>query len=152
MLMHTDQTYGVVSFTSGNSQLKLPLKIEFPDGLIGSPDLCSATLRTIEGEEPFMWLTFDDPETPINFIVIEPNGLVPNYSVELFDQDAKQLEVTGANDAFMLNIVTMRETIPATASVNLAGPIIVNCHTLRAKQVVISNYMSYRTPYILGGS
>ena len=50
----------------------------------------------------------------------------------------------------MLNIVTLRDTVPASASVNLTGPIIVSRRTLQAKQVVISNYMGYRAPYILG--
>jgi flagellar assembly factor FliW len=50
----------------------------------------------------------------------------------------------------VLNIVTLRDTVPASASVNLTGPIIINRRTLQAKQVVISNYMGYRTPYILG--
>jgi flagellar assembly factor FliW len=97
-----------------------------------------------------MWLTFEDLAEPINFLVIEPNGLVNNYSPELFDQDADELEITASGDAFVLNIVTLRDTVPASASVNLTGPIIINRRTLQAKQVVISNYMGYRTPYILG--
>ena len=97
-----------------------------------------------------MWLSVEGLADPINFLVIEPNGLVSNYSPELFDQDANELEITASGDAFVLNIVTLRDTVPASASVNLTGPIIVNRSTLQAKQVVISNYMGYRAPYILG--
>ena len=150
MLMQTDQTYGVMSFTVDNGQLELPIKLEFPHGLVGLPDATVATLQRLPGQEPFMWLTFDDMPDPINFLVIEPNGLVKNYSPELFDQDAYELEITGSGDAFVLNIVTLRDTLPASASVNLTGPIIINRSTLQAKQVVISNYMEYRSSYILG--
>ena len=150
MLMQTDQTYSAVSFTVDTGQLELPLKLEFPQGLVGLPDAKVATLQKLPGQEPFMWLTFEDLAEPINFLVIEPNGLINNYSPELFDQDANELEITASGDAFVLNIVTLRDTVPASASVNLTGPIIINRRTLQAKQVVISNYMGYRTPYILG--
>ena len=150
MLMQTDQTYGAVSFTVDSGQLELPIKLEVPHGLVGLPDATVATLQRLPGQEPFMWLTFNGMPDPINFLVIEPNGLVQNYSPELFDQDAHELEITGSGDAFVLNIVTLRDTAPASASVNLTGPIIINRNTLQAKQVVISNYMGYRTPYILG--
>ena len=150
MLMQTDQTYGAVSFTVHTGQLELPLKLEFPQGLVGLPDAKVATLQKLPDQEPFMWLSFEGLAEPINFLMIEPNGFVSNYSPELFDQDADELEITASGDAFVLNIVTLRDTVPASASVNLTGPIIVNRRTLQAKQVVISNYMGYRTPYILG--
>jgi flagellar assembly factor FliW len=150
MLMQTDQTYSAVSFTVDTGQLELPLKLEFASGLVGLPDATVATLQKLPGQEPFMWLSFEGLADPINFLVIEPNGLVSNYSPELFDQDADELAITDSGDAFVLNIVTLRDTVPASASVNLTGPIIINRRTLQAKQVVISNYMGYRTPYILG--
>jgi flagellar assembly factor FliW len=117
---------------------------------VGLPDAKVATLQKLPDQEPFMWLSFEGLAEPINFLVIEPNGFVKNYSPELFDQDADELEITASGDAFVLNIVTLRDTAPASASVNLTGPIVVNRRTLQAKQVVISNYMGYRTPYILG--
>ena len=100
MLMQTDQTYGAVSLTVHTGQLELPLKLEFPQGLVGLPDAKVATLQKLPGQEPFMWLTFEDLAEPINFLVIEPNGLVNNYSPELFDQDADELEITASGDAF----------------------------------------------------
>lgn len=148
--MQTDQTYNAVSFTVDPGLLELPLNLEFPQGLVGLPDATVGTLQKLPGQEPFMWLSFEGGEAPINFLVIEPNGLVSNYSPELFDQDADALAITAAGEAFVLNIVTLRDTVPASASVNLTGPIIVNRRTLQAKQVVISNYMGYRAPFILG--
>ena len=150
MLMPTDQICNSLKDGADSGQLELPISLTFPHGMVGLPMATIATLQRIPGEEPFMWLSFENPEARLNFLVIEPNGIVENYNLELFDQDADELEIRGTADAFVLNVVTMRETVPATASVNLTGPIIVNRHTLRAKQVVISNYMNYRTPYILG--
>ena len=149
MLMQTEQTYSAVSFTVSTGQLELPLKLDFPQGLVGLPNAKVGTLQKMPEQEPFMWLSFEGLAEPINFLVIEPNGLVKDYSPELFDQDAAELEISASGDAFVLNIVTLRDTVPASASVNLTGPIIVNRRTLQAKQVVISNYMGHRTPYIL---
>ena len=150
MLMQTEQTYSAVSFTVSTGQLELPLKLDFPQGLVGLPNAKVGTLQKMPEQEPFMWLSFEGLAEPINFLVIEPNGLVKDYGPELFDQDAAELEISASGDAFVLNIVTLRDTVPASASVNLTGPIIVNRRTLQAKQVVISNYMGHRTPYILG--
>lgn len=150
MLMQTAHTDSAVRFTVDTGPLELPLKLEFPQGLVGLPEAKVAFLQRLPGQEPFMWLSFAGSAAPINFLVIEPNGLVNDYSPELFDQDAHELAIAASDDAFVLNIVTLRETVPPTASVNLTGPIIINRRTLQAKQVVISNYMGYRTPYILG--
>ena len=149
MLMQNEQTYSAVSFTVSTGQLELPLKLDFPQGLVGLPNAKVGTLQKMPEQEPFMWLSFEGLAEPINFLVIEPNGLVKDYGPELFDQDAAELEISASGDAFVLNIVTLRDTVPASASVNLTGPIIVNRRTLQAKQVVISNYMGHRTPYIL---
>ena len=150
MLMPTDQICHSLKGGADSGQLELPISLTFPHGLVGLPMATIATLQRIPGEEPFMWLSFDDPESRLNFLVIEPNGIVENYNLELFDQDAEELGIKSAEDAFVLNIVTLRQTVPTTASVNLTGPIIVNRQTLCAKQVVISNYMQFRTPFILG--
>lgn len=152
MLMPTDQICNAFRGSVDSEKIELPLSLTFPDGLVGLPMATIATLQRVEGEEPFMWLSFENTEARLNYLVIEPNGIVENYSLELFDQDAQDLEINGAGDAFVLNIVTLRDTVPASASVNLTGPIIVNRHTLRAKQVVIANYMNFRTPLILGES
>ncbi len=70
MLMQTDQTYGAVSFTANTGQLELPLKLTFPQGLVGLPDAKVATLQKLPDQEPFMWLSFEGLAEPINFLVI----------------------------------------------------------------------------------
>ena len=49
--------------------------------------------------------------------------------------------LTDPEDAMILNIVTLRPE--GQASVNLKGPIVVNRHTLRAKQVIPTNAVDY---------
>ena len=108
MLMPTDQICHSLKGGADSGQLELPISLTFPHGLVGLPMATIATLQRISGEEPFMWLSFENPEARLNFLVIEPNGIVENYNLELFDQDAEELEIRGTADAFVLNVVTMK--------------------------------------------
>lgn len=113
-----------------------------PAGLIGFPDHRSFELLYVPEQLPFVWLRLHGPEV-VHFVVIEPAGFIPDYDLELFDEDATQLGITGNGDTMVLNIVAVRHTEPATATVNLTGPIVVNRVTGRAKQCVLANHARY---------
>lgn len=122
--------------------------ISIPDGLVGFPEYKSFELLYVPEQLPFIWLRLIGPD-PLNFVVIEPGGLVPNYDVELFDEDAAFLGITGSADAMVLNIVTVKPGVQASATVNLLGPIVVNRRTRVAKQCVLANYGHYSAHYPL---
>lgn len=128
------------------------LILDLPCGIVGFPEHKRGEVLHIEEQLPFQWLRLQGP-TPLNFVVIDPAGLVPDYTPELFDEDAASLGIRTAEDALVLNIVTVSRTQPATATVNLVGPVIINRHTGRAKQVVISNHTRYsaRHPLVTAG-
>jgi flagellar assembly factor FliW len=92
------------------------------------------------------------PES-VDFVVIEPTGLIPDYELELFDEDAAFLEIADAADTLVLNIVTVSRAQPPTATVNLVGPVIINRRTGLAKQVVLANHTRYsaRHPLVTAG-
>lgn len=119
-----------------------PMEFTLRHGLIGMPDARRLELILNPEELPFMWLrSVDDPA--LNFIVIEPQGLLAGYAIELSDDDAASLEIAGADDAYLLNIVTLRPDEPDGATVNLIGPIVINRRTLVGRQIVISNFADY---------
>ena len=99
-------------------------------------------------ELPFMWLR-EDKKDGLAFIVLEPGGIIPEYSVEITDADVEILGVTGAEDTMILNIVTLSPEQPGVISLNLVGPIIVNRLTLVAKQCIINNHEQYSARYVL---
>lgn len=119
-----------------------------PQGLIGFPAHTSFELYVDPEQLPFRWLLLQGPET-IQFVVIEPGGVIPDYELELFDEDAAQLGIAGPEDAFILNIVTVGRTQPATATVNLVSPVVVNRRTGLAKQVVLANHARYNVRHPL---
>ena len=120
----------------------LPSHLELPAGIVGFPEHKQADLFAVPEQLPFRWLRLHGPE-PVHFVVIEPGGLIPDYVPELFDDDAAALELQSAEDALVLNIVTVSRTEPATATVNLVGPLIINRRTGVARQVVLANHSRY---------
>ena len=57
-------------------------------------------------ELPFMWLR-EEKKDGLAFIVLEPGGIIPNYSVEIADGDVEVLGITGPEDTMIVNIVTL---------------------------------------------
>ena len=95
-----------------------------------------------------MWLRQDDHDG-LAFIVIEPGGIIPNYSVEVADADVQILGISGPEDTMILNIVTLPSNQTGKISLNLVGPIIVNRKTLVGKQCIINNHEEYSARHIL---
>lgn len=114
--------------------------IRMPLGLLGFESIKQYVLLTRPGEEPFLWLQMlDDPNH--SFLVVSPFHVLVDYSPELSNDDVRLLALAAPEDAMILNIVTLRPD--GQASVNLKGPIVVNRHTLTAKQVIPTNAAEY---------
>lgn len=116
---------------------------ELPQGLIGFKDYTRAELLYVPDHLPFLWLKLQRAAESVHFIVIEPGGLVPDYTPELFDADAEALDLQDPAEAMLLNIVTLRQHSPLDATINLIGPVVINRRTRVGRQLVISNYSKY---------
>jgi flagellar assembly factor FliW len=108
--------------------------IHFESGLVGLPDLKRYTLIDHK-DSPLKWLQAnDDPD--IAFIVISPDLLVAEYSLEL-DRAVKQ-HIGLEKDDDVAVLVTMRvdgEDVIA----NFQGPIVINTQNMHGVQVVLEN-------------
>jgi len=122
--------------------------LSFPQGLFGFPEIRSMDLVYDQDELPFMWLR-EDKNDGLAFIVIEPVGIIPDYSVEISDGDVDFLGITGEGDTMILNIVTLPAADSSKISINLVGPVIVNRKNLVSKQCIINNHEKYSARYIL---
>jgi flagellar assembly factor FliW len=113
-----------------------PPVIEMTAGLPGFPDARRFVL--VEwGEEgsPFSMLRSLDHER-LEFLVAAPVVLFPDYAPEIDDAHAEALDLSTADDALVLVIVTVGESAE-DATANLLAPIVVNVHTLRGAQIVL---------------
>lgn len=125
-----------------------PPVLSLPQGLVGFPEYKSFELVADPEEAPFRWMLLHGT-VPLQFVVIEPAGIIADYELELFDEDAAFLGITESSDAYVVNIVTVGRTQPATATVNLVSPVVINRRTGLAKQVVLANYSRYNVRHPL---
>ena len=124
-----------------------PMDLTLTNGLIGFPEEREFELLVNAEELPFMWIRAKNRKE-LGFVVIEPTHFVDNYEVEISDDDAKELEISSANDALILSIVTIRDSENIeSATANLVGPILLNRNTQLGKQIIVSNHMKYSTKH-----
>lgn len=113
-----------------------PMQILLPFGLIGLSELREFELAPIAESWPFLNLQ-SRGDLEIEFLAVEAKNVISDYAVVLSDEDALALNLAASDDALVLNIVTVHSMRPQFVTVNLAGPIIVNRHSLLGKQIVL---------------
>lgn len=124
-----------------------PMEFTLPKGLIGLPDVTSFELLVNEEELPFMWIRGIERHE-LGFVVIEPSQILKDYIIEIGDEDVAALEIEDADDALVLNIVTIPNSDSLeSATVNLIGPLVVNKKTLVGRQVITCNYQKYSSKH-----
>lgn len=128
-----------------SAEIDQPIANRFtlPQGIIGFRDYTQAELVYLPDHLPFLWMKLSNGKDTVHFVVIEPAGLIADYTPEVFDDDAAQLDLRDSSEAMVLNVVTLEQQRPLEAKVNLIGPILVNRRTKIGRQLVISNYSRY---------
>jgi len=114
--------------------------IHLPLGLLGFEAIKKYVLLSPPEDEPFHWLQMLH-DLNLAFLVLSPFEVVPDYEMNLGDEDARFLELSSAKDALVYNIVKLRTG--GTSTMNLKGPIVLNRRTLVGKQVVLTNAADY---------
>jgi flagellar assembly factor FliW len=111
--------------------------LELPSGLVGIPAARRFALARWGGpDSPYALLRSVDIDD-LEFVVVPPTSFFPEYAPVLDDDVAAELELTSADDAVVLVIVTVGDPVERSTA-NLLGPIVVNRTTLRGAQVVLS--------------
>lgn len=118
----------------------------FPVGLLGFEQVKRYVLQADPSEAPFAWLQMAE-EPNLSFVVILAGHVMETYHPEVSRDDAEFLGLSTAEDGMLLAIVTLHEDGRATA--NLKGPLVVNRHTLVAKQVLPANAAAYSSQHPL---
>lgn len=111
--------------------------LELPSGLVGVPEAQRFALTRWGGEDsPYALMRALDAEG-LEFVVVPPSVFFPDYAPVVDDDLVEHLELRDADDAVVLVIVTVADPVERS-TVNLLGPIVVNRHTHRAAQAVLS--------------
>jgi flagellar assembly factor FliW len=112
--------------------------ISMPDGLPGFPDSHSFVLENIDGVGGLGALRSIDKGPAL--MVVQSGAWFPDYQPEIDDATLKTLEIRKAEDALLLLVVTSADR-PQDATANMMAPVVVNTHTRRGAQVVLSGSM-----------
>lgn len=88
-----------------------------------------------EGMAPFTWLQSVE-DSAIAFIVVNPRALVPDYRIEVNENEIAELKIDDFAEVETYSIVTVSDD-PTRVSVNLRGPIVINTGRRLAKQLVL---------------
>jgi flagellar assembly factor FliW len=80
--------------------------------------------------------SLDDPG--LRFLVLPPGPFFPDYAPAISDEWASRLELTSADDALVLVVVTP-DAAAGGATVNLLAPVVINTRTRRAAQFVLDD-------------
>lgn len=109
--------------------------IEFSKGILGFPDETRYALIQTGEESSFYWLqSVDRPE--LAFVVCDPRPFVPDYRVPIRADELAQLGLEDPADAQVFVIVNK---VDETLTGNLQGPLVINCQTRAARQLVLSD-------------
>jgi flagellar assembly factor FliW len=118
-------------------ELDALLTLEVPTGLVGVPEATRFSLSRWGGaDSPYALLKALDADD-LEFVVVPPAVFFPDYEPVVGDELVAELDLHRADDAVVLVIVTIADPVH-TSTANLLGPIVVNRHTHRAAQAVLS--------------
>lgn len=132
------------------SQLLGPLSVptqqvySFDNGIYGFPNATQFALLPAE-RDGFYWLQSLDLAA-LTFLLVDPFQFVEDYSVELDSAELSDFLPEAESDVVVLTTLTLPKEEGDQATTNLQGPIALNLHAKRGKQVVIESPFGIRHP------
>lgn len=118
------------------------------DGVLGFPACREWVL--LDGAAPgTAWLqSVEHP--PLAFLLADPFEAVPRFVMDLAPAEMERLQVTATSQVVVFAIVTLPTHAAASATANLAAPIVINVTERCASQVIMSDgRWGVRTPITL---
>ncbi len=122
---------GVIEFSSDDV-------LSFPDGLLGFPDQKRFVLVQHKEDSPFRWLLSVD-DTNLAFLVVDPAHYVADYAPPMPKTASDALQLDHTTPMLVYTIVTIPSGHPEDMTLNLAGPVVVNCAASLGRQIVLDD-------------
>ncbi|MDD6427927.1 flagellar assembly protein FliW [Candidatus Weimeria sp. HCP3S3_B5] len=122
--------------------------IEFPDGIIGFPDLKRFTLIYDSGDKEksraLMYLqSMDEPQFAMP--VVMPNDIFVDYNPTINDDLLSGIGELTPDSTYVLVTITVPKDI-TKMTVNLKGPFVINTDTLKGVQLMVEDDVSVKEP------
>ena len=110
--------------------------VRFADGIPAFEDEHEFVVRPYEEGTPYMFLqSMATPE--LAFLMTDPFVFFPDYSFELDDENMDKLEIKTMDDVLVCTLISIPRSGVADMTTNLLAPVVINRHTMQAKQIVL---------------
>lgn len=138
--------------TKGAGMVQVPEEeiITMPKGMIGFPAYTRFVLLPHRPNSPFLWLQSVE-EAGLAWVVMNPLLLLPGYRVRVCEAELEGISPVRPEHLKVLAVVNIPPGSPEKATVNLAGPVILNEASRLAKQVVLKQATYSPTHPLFGG-
>ena len=110
--------------------------VRFADGIPAFEDEHEFVVLPYEEGTPYMFLqSMATPE--LAFLMTDPFVFFPDYSFELDDENMEKLERKTMDDVLVCTLISIPRSGVADMTTNLLAPVVINRHTMQAKQIVL---------------
>ena len=110
--------------------------VRFADGIPAFEDEHEFVVLPYEEGTPYMFLqSMATPE--LAFLMTDPFVFFPDYSFELDDGNMDKLEIKTMDDVLVCTLISVPRSGVADMTTNLLAPVVINRHTMQAKQIVL---------------
>lgn len=123
--------YGVVEYEAKDLFI-------FADGIFGFPQLTKYLLLCLNEGDDSMLLMLSTEDSKVEFALINPFLLCPEYSPSLSPEELACLEAKDNSELSYYSICVVKENYLEN-TVNLKCPLVINPQTRRGIQVILEN-------------
>jgi flagellar assembly factor FliW len=121
---------------AGTVEVSEEAVITMPKGMVGFPAHKRFILLPHREDSPFSWLQSVE-EPGLAWVVINPQLLLPDYRVRVCEAELEGIAPIRPQDLKVFAVVNIPPGAAERATVNLAGPVVINSGSRLAKQVVL---------------
>jgi flagellar assembly factor FliW len=121
-----------------NNVTKSDYVVRIEEGLIGFSNYKDFVFAEHADLVPFRMLESVNSDPKVEFLVIDPNVLVPGYSEVIPDRTWEAVGITDRSRRLVFVVASIGPT-PRESIANLQAPILVNHETMTARQVILTD-------------
>lgn len=110
--------------------------VRFDEGIPAFEEEHEFVMLPYEEGTPYMFLqSLATPE--LAFLTTDPFVFFPEYTFELDDENMERLDIKTMDDVLVCTMISLPKSGIADMTTNLLAPVVINRHTMQARQVVL---------------
>lgn len=123
--------FGSIEFTEDDV-------VTIRDGILGFPEYERYVILNHKEGSAFRWLHCVERHD-LAFLIAEPGNFRSDYYIDIPDAISEELGLGVSSPVLVYAIASIPAGRPQDMTLNLAGPIVINCETRQGRQVVVED-------------